>query len=388
LRNVAVSALLVLAVTPEAAIGPSFQMSFAAVVALVAWYENRRGRSPASATTWFGRAGRWLFRYIGAAVVTTLLAGFATAPSAAFHFQRLSVYALAANIGALPLISLVIMPAVVIGTVLMPFGLDAFPWQVMGWGVDGMMAVAHTVAGWPGASRHVVAFGPGAMMLMTLGLLWLALFSTRLRWFGAAPALLGLWLAAVAQPPDLYIGPEGQALAVRGPDWRLHVIGVRFASFATDEWLAADGDGRSHRDPTIKAGVLCDPYGCTAPLTDGHRVALDWTYAALRTDCSRAEIVVTSLAAPADCGADIVIDGADLAARGAITLAFTADGPVERDARPSASTRRWYNRPAPPMPVPGFAPPPAAPPTTASGGESTEDTDAGGAVLDLPNLGG
>jgi len=189
-----------------------------------------------------------------------------------------------------------------------------------------------------------------------LGLLWLALFSTRLRWLGVAPALVGLLLAAAARPPDVYVGPDGRTAAVRGPDGRLRVIGLRFASFAADEWLAADGDARNHRDRSVTEGVWCDASGCTAPLPDGRRLALDWSHAALRADCGRAAIIVTRLAAPADCrGNSIVIDGTDLAARGAVTLTFTPDGIRQSAARPAATDRRWYNRPAPPPPVPNFA---------------------------------
>jgi competence protein ComEC len=354
LRNVAVSAVLVLAFSPEAAIGPSFQMSYAAVVALVAWYERRRARPvPAEPQGLAGRAPRWLAGHVGGAAVTTMLAGFATAPSAAFHFQRLSAYALAANIGTLPLISFAIMPAVVVGLVLMPFGLDAWAWQAMAWGVAGMMAVAHAVASWPGASRHVVAFGPAAMVLMTLALLWFALFTTWLRWLAVLPLALGLWLAATPTAPDVYVEPEGRTVAVRAPDGRLRMIGARFDRFAVDEWLAASGDGRTHADRSLAEGVRCDSFGCTARLPDGRFLALDWTYAALREDCRRAAVVVTRLAAPEGCRAHAyVVDGADLARDGAVALRLTPQGIHATVARSPWASRRWYNRPAPPAPPP------------------------------------
>ncbi|HVV93687.1 MAG TPA: ComEC/Rec2 family competence protein [Hyphomicrobiales bacterium] len=364
LRNVAVSAVLVLAFTPEAAIGPSFQMSYAAVVALVAWYQRRRARPPAPAPKGpVGRAARWLAGHLGGAAVTTILAGFATAPAAAFHFQRLSAYGLAANVGTLPLISFVIMPAVIVGIVLMPFGLDAVAWMAMAWGVDGMMAVAHAVASWPGASRHVVAFGPAAMVLMTLALLWLALFATRLRWLAVVPLVLGLWLAATATAPDVFVEPEGRAVAVRAPDGQLHVIGIRFDGFAVDEWLAATGDGRTHRDRALAAGIRCDSLGCTAPLPDGRFLAADWSYAALREDCGRAAIVVTRLAVRAGCRAHtFVIDGRDLASGGAHALRLGPGGIEATVARPPWSSRRWYDRPVPPTPPPAdAAPKPATP---------------------------
>ena len=142
LRVVALSALVILVVTPESWIDPSFQMSFAAVVGLVSafeWWQRRKGPGDIAPVTAFGRG----LRILGATAATSLVAGLATAPFAAYHFNRFANYGIAANLLAMPVVSFVIMPAGVVALLLMPFGLDGPPLQVMGWGINVMLDIAH-----------------------------------------------------------------------------------------------------------------------------------------------------------------------------------------------------------------------------------------------------
>jgi len=348
-RNLGVAAVAVLVIAPGSALGPSFQMSFAAVLALVSWYETRRAapRGPPGRFSGSG-APSFILRYLAGIAITTLLASAATAPYAAYHFQRLTLHALAANLLALPIAGALIMPWALIGLVLMPFGFDAFAWQAMGYGIEAMLVVAHTVSSWPGAVALIPAPGAGVALLLSLGLLWLAIWTTRLRWLGLLPVALAIALALHAPHPDIFIGPGGRAVAVRGPDGRLRVIGARFEPFAAHSWLAADGDERDLKDPSVSDLVDCDSLGCTTLLPGGRVLALDWSYAALKEDCSRAALVVTSLVAPPACRSKAdVIDAADLAQGGAISLRQTADGGFIRESARTGA-RIWYGQRAPP----------------------------------------
>ena len=157
LRSVAWAAVAVLLVQPESLLGASFQMSFAAVVALVAgfeWYNLRRG--------W--RANQTppkrILNYLTGVVLATLIAGLATAPFAAYNFNRLADYGLAANLLSVPMTALWIMPWGVASLALMPFGLEALALTPMGWGIDGVIAVAREVASWPGAVTLLPARSP------------------------------------------------------------------------------------------------------------------------------------------------------------------------------------------------------------------------------------
>src|SRR5208282_2833715 len=168
LRTIAVAALAVLLLAPEAVVHPSFQMSFAATLALIAAYERGIPWIAAGADTSLGaRVALWGAREAGFLMLASLVAGFATMPYAAYHFHRLAPYGVLANLLAMPVISALSMPAGLLALVAMPFGFDGPLWQLMGVGIDWMIMVATWVAHLPGAVGHIHAFGIGALLLGT-----------------------------------------------------------------------------------------------------------------------------------------------------------------------------------------------------------------------------
>jgi competence protein ComEC len=368
MRNLAFSAVIVLLREPETLLGPSFQMSFAAVAALIAAHEAwsaRRGADPPPAT-FGGRLVRRALLATGASLATTLVAGFATAPFAAYHFHRANPYGLIGNALAIPFVSLVVMPAAVGGTLLLPFGLDGFVWQAMGLGSAAVLAVARQVAAMEGAVRTMPAFGAGWLALFSAGFLLLLLPASALRLAGLPLALAACIGATWPPRVDVLVDRQGMAAAVRGPDGRLVIIG-RASRFTTERWLAADGDARRFGDPSLAAGARCDPAGCTARLAEGGSVALVRRADAFEEDCRRAAVVITALQAPGWCAgtARAVIDRAALAAAGSLSITAGPDGLALRPARPAHGWKPWYGRPeARPAPAPetpaGLPEPPLA----------------------------
>src|SRR5262249_32378679 len=155
---------------------PSFQMSFAATLALVAAYERGLPWMMAGANTPLGaRVALWGGREIVALLLASLVAGAATTLYAAYHFHRLAPYGVLANLLAMPIVSVLVMPAGIVGLLAMPFGLDGPVWRLMGAGIDWMIAVALWVASLPGAVGRIAAFGTGPLLLATLGLLLVCL---------------------------------------------------------------------------------------------------------------------------------------------------------------------------------------------------------------------
>jgi competence protein ComEC len=133
MRTITIAALLVLFFVPQAVVHPSFQMSFAATLALVAGYERGAVKLRASADSSLGaRAALWGANEIVGLTLASLLAGFATTPYAAYHFHRLSPYGVLANLLAMPVVSAWVMPMGILGVVAMPFGFDAECWRQMG----------------------------------------------------------------------------------------------------------------------------------------------------------------------------------------------------------------------------------------------------------------
>jgi competence protein ComEC len=342
MRNLALAAFGAVLLFPEAVLGPSFQMSFCAVMAIVAWYENAGRRAPdeiREAKT--GGIARFAWLYFGGITATTIAATLATAPFSTFHFQRFALHSLPSNLIALPIVGLLVMPWALVGMVLMPFGLDGFAWQVMGFGIGLMVQISEWIATWPMATMAVRAFAPSAALLLAFGLIWLSVWTTRLRWLAVAPLAAGIFIAAFPQRPDIYVEPGGRAAAVRGPDGQLHIIGARFAHFAAETWLMADGDTRDVRD--AGENVRCDKLGCAAALPDGRVLSLTWTYAGLAEDCARAAIVVTRLVAPPSCRETAyVIDAADLARGGAVALSLNPDNTFAAKSAREDTHRIWH----------------------------------------------
>lgn len=305
MRNLAISALIVMAREPESVLGPSFQMSFAAVACLIGanqvWREWKAGppAPPRGSLESFGR--KLLLSFLGIAA-TTIVATLATAPFSAYHFHRLNPYGIIGNSLGIPMVSLIVMPAAVAGTLLVPFGLDGIIWTIMGYGVSGMLMVAQWVAAIENASVTAPNMEGLAFGLLVTGLIIFVSLRTGLRWLSLIP--LALWLVQLKSPdlPDIVIDPTARMALIRGMDDRYHVMAVGTPSkFTLSQWLPALGDNRAATDASLRDGVRCDKSGCIGRLRDGRQIALVARLDALREDCARADIIMTPLAAIAAC---------------------------------------------------------------------------------------
>ncbi|HXQ04152.1 MAG TPA: ComEC/Rec2 family competence protein [Bradyrhizobium sp.] len=340
-RTLAVAAMIVLALAPEALVHPSFQMSFAATLGLVALVQIGMPRlfaSPDNSAT--ARVALWGGREIMTLALASFVAGLATTPYAAFHFHRVTPYGVLANLAAMPVVSAVVMPAGLLGLLAMPFGLDGVFWQLMGWGIDWMIVVTEWVAALPGAIGRMAAFGIGPLIAASAGIVLLGLLRTPLRWTGLAVLVLAVvWALAVPQP-DILISGDGHNVGVRGRDGRLHLMRTAKDAFLVKEWLAADADARQPGDASLADGVSCDEAGCVTQLADGGFVALALRPDALSDDCERAALVVAARQAPPSCPSPVI--GQDrLRRQGAMALRRTRDGFAVDAVKPKGIDRPW-----------------------------------------------
>ena len=339
-RTITIAAFGVLLFAPEALVQPSFQMSFAATLALIAGYQHGLPWHADKDSSRAARIALWGGREIAGLILASLVAGLATTPYAAYHFHRAAPYGVLANLLAMPVVSVLVMPAGMVGVLLMPFGFDAPCWHLMGAGIDWMIAVAQWVAGLPGAVGHIRAFGTGPLLLATAGLLLLCLLRTPLRFSGAALLLAAALWALTTPRPDVLIAGDGRAAAIRGPDGRLAVLASGRDTFAIKEWLAADGDNRTPKDAGLSAGVACDAIGCIGQLKDGRLAAMALKVEAFAEDCARAAVVVSAREAQAPCAATL-IDRKAWRAHGAIALRWTGDRFEEAYAQRPGYDRPW-----------------------------------------------
>lgn len=342
MHAVAWAAAAILLFAPDLLLGPSFQMSFAAVIALIAFYETFGDRLAAWRRQ-FGVVGRAAL-YVGGVGLTTLVASVATTPFALFHFDRVTTFGIAANLIAVPLTGVWIMPLAVAAFALMPLGLEQLALVPMGWGTAWVLDVARLVAAWPGAAISLPAMPVAGLALIGTGGLWLCLWQQRWRWAGAAAVVLGLATLGTVRAPDVLISDDGGYLAVRAADGGLRASSTR-ANFTVDEWLTADGLTRAK--PWPKAGAVsddgmlrCDGVGCTYR-AQGRIVALARSREALVQDCRHADVVVATVSVFVPCAAPVVVDRLDLWRDGAFAVWLGGETPRAVSVDDRRGRRPW-----------------------------------------------
>jgi competence protein ComEC len=338
LRSAALAGAALLLWQPEVLLAPGFQMSMAATVALVAGFQDLDHR------VMLGRWPRWTLP-VFTLVAGSAIAGLATAPFAAAHFNRFTDYGFVANLLTVPVMG-VVMPLGALAVLLAPFGLAGLPLWAMGLCCEWILYVAYRVAGLEGSVTGIAAPGPWVLAAMALGALWLILWPGRARLAGLAPVVLALALWPLAGRPDLLISGDGRLLGLMGPEGRA-LSAASGGGFAAENWLENDGDLVAQAVAAARPG-FSGPKGAREFAFAGLRgVALSGkgAEAALPAACASHDLVVIAArladgAAPAGCR---VIDQGLLAQTGPLALRVTAAGIAVEAAR--ARGRIWSGRP-------------------------------------------
>ena len=337
LRLVAVGALVVMLFWPEAVIGPSFQMSFAAVTAIVALYEWPRTRD------FFARREEGLFRRIlrgfGALLVTGIAVELVLMPIALYHFHRAGLLGSLANLVAIPLTSFVVMPFEALALMLDLVGLGAPAWWITGKALALLLTLAHHVSALPFAVMTIPAPGGIAFALTMSGLLWLMLWRGPLRLAGAAMASVGAVLIALAPVPDILVTADGRHVAVRTADGGYALLRPRAGDYMRDQLSEAAGYEGEFADLATLPGAICSPDACAVTVKGLRLLAtrsgymLPWRE--LTDACGRADIAIADRRLPKGCAPRwLTLDAATLGPMGgALVLADSRKIIAGRDPR-------------------------------------------------------
>ncbi len=337
LRTVAIAGVILLLLRPESLQSPGFQMSFAATIVLIAGFAMLdRGISAE-------KVPRWAMP-VFTLVLSSVLAGLATAPLAAAHFNRFTDYGLIANLMTVPAMGMLIMPGAVIAVLLLPVGLQAVGLWMMGLGARWILFVAHWIAGWEGSVTGIPTPGPWVLPLMSVGVLWAIIWQGRGRAWGAVPVILSLALWSVASRPSLLISGDGALSGLMGLEGRV-MSSVRGAGFAAQSWLENDGDLADQAAAAARSGFAGPKSARVFALGDWSAMHLKGKGAAARLPdaCRSSDLVIVSVEAgivPQGCR---VIDRAMLDQSGTLAIWLSRDGtlrvqPTER------ATRLWSGR--------------------------------------------
>jgi competence protein ComEC len=311
-RAIAFAAAIVMLMTPDAATGPSFQMSFAAVSCIIAFYETMRPQLSA----WHRDAGalRRFGLYVLGLAFTTIVTTLATAPFTVYHFNRFPLYSVVANAIAVPIAGFWVMPWAIAACLMMPFGIEKLALIPMSWGIDAISWVGHTVTSWPGAVMQVPSPSSLALALISLGGLWLCIWLGRWRWWGLALIVLGIANIAVTRPPDLLIAGDMRLVAVRAPDGSYLPSATRGEAAVADTWTrraaAQLGPIWPVSGSAADGALTCDSQGCFYRRR-GETIALIRDGAALADDCRGADLIVSPVAAHRACRGAHMIDRID-----------------------------------------------------------------------------
>jgi competence protein ComEC len=367
LRPIALAAAAVLLVAPAEILGPSFQMSFAAVLALIAGHEAWRGRLARFRQDHPGPVGRFAVILLGL-MVTSALAGAATAPFGLHHFGRLQLYGIAANALAVPLTSFLVMPAGLVAMLLLPLGLEDLALVPMGWGVEGILAIARAVAAWPGAAPALPPIPSLGLALAAFGFCWLCLWRARLRLLGLPMILAGLTPGLWASPPDLLISAEGRMVALRTEQGvYLHQM-PGASAFTREAWARhfaiAGFLPLPEQGEAAGGAIACTPAACRfqpregavtavllrtpAPPRGAPRRGVPIDPAALAEACGQAGLLVASEPIRPRCAHGVSIDRFTVWRDGAQAVWLEAGVRVVSD-RAWRGERPWV----PPIPIPG-----------------------------------
>lgn len=233
LRAVAVAALIVLTMTPEALLSPGFQMSFAATTALVAVFASLRDGG-------VRLGGRWI-RPVLVLVISSSVAGLATAPFGAAHFNQVAQWGLLANVLSVPVMGVLVIPGAVAAALLAPFGLEWIGLRIAAVGLDWILFVASWVSDLEGSVRPVVQPDSAVLIWLSLGALFVALWQGRARWSGAVPFLVAFWMWSETERPYALISDNGGLVGVMTAEGR-GLSRARSSSFVASVWLENDGD--------------------------------------------------------------------------------------------------------------------------------------------------
>lgn len=350
MRLIAAGAMLVLLLWPEVLVGPSFQLSFAAVAAIVALHDHPRMRQ------WSGRqelgmAGR-LLRVGGMLLLTGLIVEVALMPIALFHFHKAGVYGALANLVAIPLTTFVIMPLEALALLLDLFGLGAPVWWLCGVSLDALLGLAHAVSSSPGAVNRLPSMGNGLFALFVLGGLWLLLWRSRRRYWGLVPLAIASIGVALRPVPDLMVTSDGRDVAVRGADGELILLREARSGYRRDlltetagfegEPIAIDAWPRARCSADFCSFVLQGRSGPARILVSRSRDYVPER--ALAAACRRSDIVISDRYLPYSCRpAWLRIDRNMLARTGG--LAIRLDPPGIDTVAAGNRGHGWYERP-------------------------------------------
>ncbi len=348
MRNIALAALIILIFNPEEAVRASFQMSFLAVIGIVAFFEywnNRPVDMHAHQNSRATRFFRYSFKLFAGSVLTTIVAGGLSSIAAVYHFGRLSPYGTLANALALPIADLMVMPAAMLGVLLMPFGLEYWPFKLVEIGLWATMWISDNVAALPYANGMMPQPSLIGVSLMVAGALNICLVLGTFRWLGAGLVSWGIYLGTTTHLPNILIEDRASNVAIHDDAGNYVLADANKGKFGAEKWLQSNGQIETMEASAARAGWTCAETMCFSDLA-----SMSVSYIHEPTDaeweCPPTAIIITDFPLREKCAeAKLKIDRFDVWKFGAHAIFIDGNEARIETAKGEQGDRPWVFAP-------------------------------------------
>ncbi len=341
LRAVALAATIILLVQPESVMEPGFQMSFAATSALVATFDYLR-RVAWWQCLQFGRFRR--FRSVMALIASSAIAGAATAPISAFHFNQIAKLGLLANMLSVPVMGLAVMPSAVVAGLLSVVGLEQPPLKAMQAGIAWILYVAHWIAGLDVSVTQVKSAPGQVLALIAAGAIFFMLWLGHFRWLGVAVSISGFILWSAVERPDILVTDNGRLVGVMGEKGRA-LTRIRGNGFAAETWLENDGDTADQAEAGARQKFVPDDFVVEK---DGQRIGYFWgkdkSDGSLETSCAKVDILIAPQWVSDLDGPCLFLASEFLRTEGSVAIMTGGAKPRIITARQTSGARLWNSK--------------------------------------------
>ncbi len=280
---IAFAASVILSVEPEAILKPGFQMSFSAVLALVASYQI-------NANKLFKIK---IMKYFVSIMISSVIASLATVPYTIYNFNYFSISGIITNLVAIPIVTLIIIPLGIIYVLLIPLGIEWIIAPFIERPIDSILYITNAIASLQYLVIPIHTFPASSIIIITFGLLWLCLWERNWRFFGIFFIVLGIFSSAMYRTPDILISADN--VAAKESDNLLYSLTRKNRNFVVKTWAKQNGQNQilnhkkyNNSDKRLK----CNDYGCIYNKGNNKSVLLAYKKEDILENCDKVDLII------------------------------------------------------------------------------------------------
>ena len=259
LRNVNIVFVVFVLCFPSALYQAAFQLSFVATYGIVIFHSNMKSKS------WLN-SHKWVRRLVYL-IMTSVVAIAATLPVISYHFGVVSAWGVLANLIAIPLTAMIIMPAGICYLLFMGLGLDALIAPVFQASLSVLYWLASHIASWPLTAITIKKPPAIILPLCAMSVIMALIYRNKTRYAAllSLGALILFWI--IQAVPQGVITPRGQGIGFAYLDNDTLYHTARLTPFWRDSYRRLLGDYNTTQ-------YLRCQKGCDLTVSDGTSIVI------------------------------------------------------------------------------------------------------------------